>query len=745
MGIFYCEKDGTITLQTKNTTYQMKTDRQGTLLHTYYGQKTDRTDKSYWISYRDRGFSGNPYGMDRAYSLDTLPQEYSCFGTGDYRISALKVKNTDGSAASALRYVSHEITEGKYSLPGLPAAYGTKEEAQTLIVTLRDCATNLKVELYYGVLEEIDLITRAIRITNDGKGSIVLQKAASLSIDWQSGAYDRLTFCGRHTMERNPERARITHGVQSVGSVRGTSSHQSNPFMMICDESATEKEGDCYGFSFVYSGEFLMETEKDQTEQTRLVCGIHPDNFEWTLKPGESFVTPEVLMAYGKGFGAVSRTFHQAIREHICRGEWKHKRRPVLINNWEGTYFDFTGDRLVDIAREAAALGVELFVMDDGWFGRRDDDNSGLGDWYPNEEKLGCTLQELGERITALGMEFGIWFEPEGISEDSDLYRAHPEWAVRIPGRKPCLSRNQLVLDFSRKDVQDYVIDRLKAVLSQAPISYVKWDFNRSICDKYSGALPKERQGEMAHRFVLGLYRVLEELIRAFPHILFEGCSGGGGRFDAGMLYYTPQIWCSDNTDAIERLKIQYGTSFGYPVSTMGSHVSAVPNHQTGRITPLSTRGCVAMAGTFGYELDVNRMTEAEKTEVREQIALFKKHYDLIQYGSYYRLCSPFAGTVTVWETVSPDGTEALVSAVYHHVQSNPAPVYVRLGGLREDRMYRLELIGAREEWTLPVNGGEDIFGQGQILSGAALMHCGLMVPEALNGFQAWQIYLQAQ
>ena len=450
-------------------------------------------------------------------------------------------------------------------------------------------------------------------------------------------------------------------------------------------------------------------------------------------------------MAYGKGFGAVSRTFHQAIREHICRGEWKHKRRPVLINNWEGTYFDFTGDRLVDIAREAAALGVELFVMDDGWFGRRDDDNSGLGDWYPKEEKLGCTLQELGERITALGMEFGIWFEPEGISEDSDLYRAHPEWAVRIPGRKPCLSRNQLVLDFSRKDVQDYVIDRLKAVLSQAPISYVKWDFNRSICDKYSGALPKERQGEMAHRFVLGLYRVLEELIREFPHILFEGCSGGGGRFDAGMLYYTPQIWCSDNTDAIERLKIQYGTSFGYPVSTMGFHVSAVPNHQTGRITPLSTRGCVAMAGTFGYELDVNRMTEAEKTEVREQIALFKKHYDLIQYGSYYRLCSPFAGTVTVWEMVSPDGAEALVSAVYHHVQSNPAPVYVRLGGLREDRMYRLELIGVREECTLPVNGGEDIFGQGQILSGAALMHCGLMVPEALNGFQAWQIYLQAQ
>lgn len=746
MSIIYDDKGRTITLHTKNTTYQMKIDGQGILLHTYYGEKTDSTDKSYMICYRDRGFSGNPYevgGVDRTYSLDALPQEYSCFGAGDYRISALKVKNTDGSRISYLRYESHEITEGKYTLPGLPAAYGSLKEVQTLTVTLVDYETGLKVCLYFGVFEEKDVITRAVKIVNEGIGTVMLQKAASFSLDWQTGNYDWLTFYGRHAMERNLERSRILHGVQSVGSVRGTSSHQHNPFVMVCDKDATEELGDCYGFSFVYSGEFLMEVEKDQINQTRLVCGIHPENFEWKLESGDSFVTPEAMMAYGKGFGNVSRIFHEMIREHICRGEWKHKRRPVLINNWEGTYFHFTGDKLEAIAKDAADLGVELFVMDDGWFGKRNDDNSGLGDWYPNEEKLGCTLKELGERIVALGMQFGIWFEPEGISEDSDLYRTHPDWVVAVPGRYPELSRNQLVLDFSRKDVQDYIIMRMEDILRNAPISYIKWDFNRSICDKYSSALPQERQGEMAHRYVLGLYRVLEELIREFPYILLEGCSGGGGRFDAGMLYYTPQIWCSDNTDAIERLWIQYGTSFGYPVSAMGTHVSAVPNHQTGRLTPLSTRGCVAMAGTFGYELDVNQMTEAERDAVRDQIKLFKKHYDLIQYGNYYRLSSPFEDTATVWEMVSPDGGEALISAVYHHVQANPVPVFVKPGGLRGECMYRLELIGVQEDQILSVNSEERFFRQGQLISGAALMHCGLMVPEALNGFQAWQIFLR--
>ena len=479
-----------------------------------------------------------------------------------------------------------------------------------------------------------------------------------------------------------------------------------------------------------------METEKDQIDQTRLICGIHPDDFAWTLEPGESFDTPEVILSCSsEGFGKLSHNFHQVIREHICRGEWKNKRRPVLINNWEGTYFDFTGDKLVSIAKDAVELGVELFVMDDGWFGKRDDDRSGLGDWFPNEKKLGCSLKELGDRIVGLGMKFGIWFEPECISEDSDLYRAHPDWAVKIPGRKPNLSRHQMILDFSRKDVQDYILERLCSVLASAPISYVKWDFNRSICDKYSASLPAEKQGEMAHRFMLGLYRVLDGMLSAYPHLLLEGCSGGGGRFDAGMLYYSPQIWCSDDTDAIERLQIQYGTSFGYPVSTMGAHVSAVPNHQTGRVTPLATRGCVAMAGTFGYELDLNKMTEEEKVEVKRQIEVFKQYYDLISDGSYFRLTSPQDNNCVVWEMAAKDASKALISAVYQHVQTNCAAKFVYPRGLCSDASYEVSLTDLK--------GDKKDRMQKQVLTGAALMRGGLRLPGADSDYAAWQISLK--
>lgn len=745
MAIIVSELKRTFTLQTQNTTYQMKVDDNDVVLHTYYGEKTDNSDKSYLVYYADRGFSGNPYKVgqkDRAYSLDVLPQEYSCFGTGDYRISALKVKNTDGSQAVELRYSGYEVRKGKYAIPDLPAVYANETEADTLIITLNDIYSDVEVQLYYGVLEELDVITRTVKVINKGKTDIALQKVASINLDWQFGEYDWLTFYGRHAMERNMQRTKISHGVQSIGSVRGGSSHHYNPFVMLCEKGADEGRGSCYGFSFVYSGEFLIEAEKDQAAQTRLICGIHPDNFDWKLEPQEAFYAPEVMMAYSKeGLGAVSRIFHRTIRENICRGEWKLKRRPILINNWEGTYFDFTGDKLVSIAQDAAELGVELFVMDDGWFGKRDDDNSGLGDWYPNETKLGCTLKELGDRIVATGMQFGIWFEPECISEDSELYRKHPEWAVKIPGRDPVLSRNQLVLDFSRKDVQDYIIESLVTVLESAPITYVKWDFNRSICDKFSHALSGERQGEMAHRFVLGLYRVLEELNSRFPHILIEGCSGGGGRFDTGMLYYTPQIWCSDNTDAIERLQIQYGTSFGYPISSVGAHVSAVPNHQTGRVTPLSTRGCVAMAGTFGYELDVNKMTTDEKEEVKHQIETFKKYYNLIQYGEYYRLTSPLLDSCTVWAMVGKDGEEALVSAVYQHVEANPIPVRVKIQGLQEDAQYRIMLESVPKKSYFE---GQSSYGwnEDELISGSALKYCGLTIPPATNDYQAWQIHI---
>ena len=741
MAVYTDRESRVFTLQTKNTTYQMKADDKGVFLHTYYGEKTDNSDKSYLIRCADRGFSGNPYEVgtfDRSYSLDMIPQEYSCFGTGDYRISALRVRQADGSRAAELRYAGCETRKGKYAIPGLPAAYGAQEEADTLEVILKDEACGIEVRLLYGVFEKKDVITRAVRITNRSERPVVLEKAASLCLDWQQGEFDWLTFYGRHAMERNVQRTGIAHGVQSVGSVRGASSHHYNPFAVLCEKGTDETKGLCYGFSFMYSGEFLIEAEKDQADQTRFVCGIHPDDFDWTLNPGESFDTPEVLMSCSaEGFGGMSRNLHDLIRENVCRGEWKHKRRPILINNWEGTYFDFTGDKLVSIAEEAAKLGVELFVMDDGWFGKRDSDNSGLGDWYPNEEKLGCTLKELGERIEALGMKFGIWFEPECISEDSDLYRAHPDWAVQIPGRKPNLSRNQLILDFSREDVQEYIIERLSAVLDSAPISYVKWDFNRSICDKFSANLSAGRQGEMAHRFVLGLYRVLEELLERYPHLLLEGCSGGGGRFDTGMLYYSPQIWCSDDTDAIERLQIQYGTSFAYPVNTMGAHVSAVPNHQTGRVTPIATRACVAMAGTFGYELDVNKMTDEEKEAVKRQIQIFKEQYDLISYGDYYRLTDVQKSSCAVWETAAKDGSEALVSAVWQHVQATPAFLNVKVRGLCEDGMYRVMRTALKEKDA----GAQEK--EEQVISGSSLMHGGLPIPAADGEYAAWQIYLE--
>ncbi len=745
MAIIIDDYGKVFTFHTKSTTYQMKADGQNVLLHAYYGERTDNSDKSL-LSYRaDRGFSGNPYQVgkhDRTYSLDSLPQEYSVFGTGDYRITALRVQNGDGSQAAELCYDGYQVRKGKYAVPGLPAVYGGKE-AETLAVRLKDPYSCLEVELYYGVFEELDVITRAVKITNKGEGAVLLQKAATVNLDWEWGDFQWISFYGRHSMEMNMQRENIHHGVQSIGSVRGISSHQYNPFMILCEKGANEAMGGCYGFSFLYSGEFLMEAEKDQFGRTRLVCGIHPDNFAWTLEPEGVLWLPEVMMTYsGSGMGQMSRNFHKAIREHVCRGEWRDKRRPILINNWEATYFNFTGDDLVAIAREAKKLGVELFVMDDGWFGKREDDNSGLGDWTPNENKLGCTLRELVERIHGEGMQFGIWLEPEGISEDSDLYRSHPEWAVNVPGRKPCLSRNQLILDFSREDVQDHIIKQISDLLDKVPITYVKWDMNRAVCDKFSRALPPERQGEFAHRYVLGLYRVLEELTSRFPKVLIEGCAGGGGPFDAGMLYYTPQIWGSDTTDAVERLSIQYGASFGYPVSAMGSHVSTVPNHQTGRETPLFTRGCLAMAGTFGYELDVDKMTREEKAIVREQVETFKKYYHLLQHGDYYRITTPFEGSCTVWEVASPSGTEALISAVYHHVQPNPVMSWVKVQGLKEESKYQLFLYeGLMEDYPeekLPYG-----FRPGEYISGASLKHSGFVLPSAVNEFQAWQVYIK--
>ena len=723
MGIIYCEKDRIFTLQTKNTTYQMQVDRYGFLLHLYYGKKTD-TCMDYLLTYYDRGFSGNPYDAeeDRTYSMDTLPQEFPCYGNGDFRSTAFAVENADGSMSCDLRYKSHKIFDGKYNLEGLPAVYASEEEAQTLEILMEDPVTGVKVVLLYGVLPAQDIITRSVSVKNESSGKIYLNKIESASLDFLYGDYELLTFYGRHAMERNVQRVPVVHGTQKIGSVRGTSSHQYNPMMILAEKETTEDKGNCYAMSFVYSGCFQGEVLKDQLNQTRMMLGLQEEAFRYPLETGEMFQAPEVILSYSsEGMNRLSQNLHHCIRQHICRGKYKEEIRPILINSWEAAYFDFTGDTIYELAKAAKEVNIDMLVMDDGWFGKRDDDNSGLGDWFVNEKKLGGTLGNLIKRINDLGVKFGIWIEPEMVSEDSDLYRKHPDWALTVPGRNPVRSRNQLVLDFSRKEVVDEIYDQICKVLDQGNIEYVKWDMNRSLMDVYSSVT--RDQGRVLHDYVLGLYDFLERLVQRYPNLLIEGCSGGGGRFDAGMMYYTPQIWCSDNTDAIDRLRIQYGTSFGYPVSVVGSHVSAVPNHQTGRKTPLHTRGVVAMSGTFGYELNLMKLSEEEKQEIREQIAEYKSYASIIQNGLYYRLSNPTTEEICAWEFVHTDEKEqskVLLNIVMQVIHGNMTVNYVKLQGLEETAVYREEKSGKR-------------------YTGAALMYGGMPLPIEPGEYQAYQ------
>lgn len=717
MAIVINDTDKTYTLYTKNTMYQMKVDDLGTLIHNYYGEKMEYADLHYYVECIDQpSFSPNPIASKKTkypcYSYSHASQEISFAGNGDYRLTSLAVRNADGTLGCEPKFVSAKTEKGKYSLKGLPAFYG--EEAETLVITLKDIIYDVYFHLYYGVFEEHDLITRSVVIENKEKNSIKLEKAMTLNLELPYGSYDMLYFHGRHTRERMLERARINHAQTSVESIRGASSHQENPFVVIADKDANEDFGRAWGIALVYSGNFKISAEKDQWEKTRVVAGINNENFSFELAPNDTFTCPEVATVYSnEGFAKMSNCFHHAIRNNLCRGKFKNARRPILINNWEGTYFDFNADKLVSMAHEAKKMGVELFVMDDGWFGKRDNDWCALGDWTPNENKLQGTLKELAQRINDEGMKFGIWFEPECISEDSDLYRAHPDYAFKMPNRDPQVSRNQYILDFSRKEVVENIYNQLVAVLDSANISYVKWDFNRHITDLYSAELPSDKQGEVYHRYMLGLYDLLERITTKYPNILFESCSGGGGRFDCGMLYYMPQVWTSDNSDAIDRLKIQYGTSFAYPVSAMGAHVSTCPNHQNARITPLTTRGNVAYFGTYGLELDVTKMKDDEKAEIARQIEEFKKYYELIQRGDYYRLLSPFTPEESLfcaWETVKPDGSEALVCTVRYETDACTAPEFLRVKGLVKNKWYR-------------INGGAEKY------LGSALMNVGFKIP----------------
>jgi len=727
MSIIDSKAEQWITLQTRDTSYHMAVDDYGYLRHLYYGKRLEPEDLFYLYRNYDRGFSGNPRsaGSDRTYSLDAVCQEFSTAGVGDYRIPALRVMHDDGSRIADLRYVSHEIRKGKYALPGLPAARDEDGDAQTLEVVLRDEPSKLTVRLLYGVLEKKNMIARAVLYENAGDQPIVLEKAGSCCLELPYGNWDLLHFHGRHAGEMTPERAPVLQGVQTIGSGRGMSSHQHNPYVILCDRLATEDHGDCYGLMYLYSGSFRAETEKDQYGSVRAVMSPGDESFRWTLQPGAQFAAPEVLMSYADGLTRLSQQYHQAIRENICRGAYHLAHRPVLINSWEAVYFDINTDRILKLARQAAALGIELFVLDDGWFHGRKDDNAGLGDWEYDPEKLPEGLDRLIASVRETGMLFGIWVEPEMVNENSDLYRAHPDWALAAPGREPARGRNQLVLDLSREDVQDYIIQFMTGLLTKYDISYIKWDFNRSVTDVYSRLLPAQQQGEVPHRCVLGLYRVLETLTANFPKVLFEGCSGGGGRFDAGMMYYTPQIWGSDDTDPIERLTIQKGISFGYPLSTVGAHVSIAPNHQTGRSTPIATRAAVAATGAFGYELDLGLVSAAEQEEIRRQVQQYREDEPLIRQGLYYRLGENTEGMDAFsWLLVSEDQEQALLTVVATATHGNARLIHLRFKGLDPAALYEL-----REE--------------GLERTGAALMNAGYTLPRLNGDYPAFRLHLK--
>ncbi len=726
--IRYNEQQKTFTLHTSHTSYQMKVDHYQVLQHIYYGPRIQEEDLSSLMQRTNHSFSPNPHeaGTDRTYSLDVVPQEYSTCGVGDFRLPSIELELPNGSHTADLRYLGFELQKGKYTLPKLPAFYGEEEDAETLIVCLEDRTAKIVVELYYGVFEKYDLITRAVRVVNRGDETIRLCRCVSLCLDFLRSDMDLITFNAHHLMERCLDRGPLRSGIQSVGSVRGASSHQHNPFVILCDRDASEEAGLCYGAMLLYSGNFEAAVEESQFENSRLVMGIHPYHFCWSLAPGEDFTAPEAaLVCSGSGFTRLSQQFHRAIRTHLLRDSYSRRSKPVLVNSWEATYFDFTADKLLEIAREASALGIELFVMDDGWFGHRENDSRGLGDWWVNKQKLPKGLPHLVSKLNQMGMTFGIWIEPEMVNEDSDLYRTHPDWVLQVPGRAPARGRGQLVLDFSRKDVRDHLYHQLQDVFSSAPVTYIKWDMNRSLTDVWSAACGAEQQGEVYHRYVLGVYEFLERLRKDYPEILIEGCCGGGGRFDGGMLYYTPQIWCSDDSDAIDRLRIQYGTSFCYPPCTMGAHVSAVPNEQNGRITPLQTRGIVAMSGAFGYEMDLGKCTAEEREEIRRQVETYKRHEKLIYWGDYYRLSDPFTQDLyTAWEHVSEDQKEALVSLVMGTTRFASPFQRVYLKGLNPSFRYQIN--------------------KKEVYKGSTLMEVGYPLLEFSKDYTSMQLYLEA-
>ncbi|MGN0376843.1 MAG: alpha-galactosidase [Suilimivivens sp.] len=726
MPISFYQEEQLFKLDTKNTTYAIGiVDEDKFLGHIYYGARLNDHHVNYLMRIQENPFVPSVNNRDRVSFLDSFAMEYPTHGLGDYRESCISIRTMQGNVALSLSYVSHKITEGKISYKDLPSSFGSEKDCSVLEILCEDKVTGLKAVLQYGVFEDVDVITRSVKVINDSTEAVYLTKVYSACLDMDNKDFEAVSLHGSWARERQIQSVPVSHGKYSVESIRGESSHQDHPFMALKTKNTTQETGEVYAMHFVYSGNFKVQVQSDQFDQVRMVMGIHPTDFTWKLEKGEEFQAPEVVMVYSdKGLGQMSRTFHDFYRKHLIRGEYKDKKRPILINNWEATYFDFDTEKLIAIAKQASALGIEMLVMDDGWFGNRCDDNRALGDWFVNENKLKGGLKYLVDEVNKLGMKFGIWFEPEMISPDSDLYRAHPDWAIAIPGREASLCRNQYVLDLTRKEVRDYAYECVAKILRSANIEYVKWDMNRQLSDIGSAELPADRMGELYHRYVLAVYEMQERLVQEFPHLLLENCSGGGARFDPGMLYYSPQIWCSDDTDAIERLKIQEGTALIYPLSAMGAHVSDCPNHTVGRITPFETRGYVALAGTFGYELDVTKIPEEDRAMIPEQVAMYHKYNDLVREGDYYRLASYAENHYyDCYGVVSKDKKEAL----YTFVQVLNRPNY---------HSRRLQLKGLDPEKVYCIEGEEGTY------TGELLMKAGINIQNLWGDFKGRLIHL---
>lgn len=697
MSILFSESTKTFHLYNREISYIMMVLPNGHMGQLYFGKRVHhKEDYSYLYETVCRPMAAYVFEGDYSLSLEHVKQEYGVYGTTDFRRPAIEILQENGSRICDFKYQGHEIQKGKPGLPGLPATYTENEdEAETLCITLKDSLTGAVLELLYTIFAKGGILARSAKITNQGDEELHLTTAMSLCMDLPDYDYEWLQFSGAWARERHLKVRKLEQGIQAVDSRRGNSSHEHNPFIVLKRPEASEFQGEAIGFSLIYSGNFLAQAEVDTHGTARILLGIHPMGFDWKLEKGESFQTPEAVMAYSEqGVNGMSQTFHRLYQKRLARGYWRDKARPILNNNWEATYFDFTEDRLVEIAGKAKECGVELFVLDDGWFGERKNDHAGLGDWVANPKRLSRGITGIAERIEALGMKFGLWFEPEMVNKDSDLYREHPDWILSTPGRSVSQGRNQYVLDFSRKEVVDCIYGMMEKILSGAKVSYIKWDMNRSITECYSQTLPPERQGEVFHRYILGVYDLYDRLNRNFPHVLFESCASGGGRFDPGMLYYAPQGWLSDDSDAVERLKIQYGASMCYPISSMGAHVSVAPNHQIYRNTPLHTRANVACFGTFGYELDLNKLTEEETREVKEQIAFMKKYRHILQFGTFYRLNSPFEGNEAAWMAVSEDKKTAVVGWYRILNDVNGRYTRLRLEGLHPEYAYRNERSG---------------------------------------------------